>query len=129
MIRVTCALIEEENTSRVLCAQRSEQMKLPLKWEFPGGKVEKGESLEGCLIREIQEELGIKVEVIGKMASNIHTYQGSIQIELIPFRCLMMDGKIQLREHKQILWLKKESLLDLDWAEADIPIVENYIQS
>ena len=129
MIRVTCALIEEENTSRVLCAQRSEQMKLPLKWEFPGGKVEKGESLESCLIREIQEELGIKVKVISKMASNIHTYQGNKQIELIPFRCRITDGKIQLREHKQILWLKKESLLDLDWAEADIPIVRNYIQS
>lgn len=129
MIIVTCALIEEENTSRVLCAQRSELMKLPLKWEFPGGKVEKGESLESCLIREIQEELGIKVKVISKMASNIHTYQGNKQIELIPFRCRITDGKIQLREHKQILWLKKESLLDLDWAEADIPIVRNYIQS
>lgn len=129
MIRVTCALIEEENTSRVLCAQRSEQMKLPLKWEFPGGKVEKGESLEACLIREIQEELKIKVQVISKMASNIHTYQDNKQIELIPFRCRITEGNIHLREHKQILWLKKEALLELDWAEADIPIVMNYIQS
>lgn len=129
MIKVTCALIEEENASTVLCAQRSEQMKLPLKWEFPGGKVEKGESLEACIIREIQEELGVKVEVIGKMDSSIHVYQGNKQVELIPFRCRIRYGEIQLREHKQILWLKKEALLDLDWAEADIPIVRNYIKS
>lgn len=129
MIKVTCAIIEEENTARVLCAQRSEQMKLPLKWEFPGGKVEQGESLEACLIREIQEELGVKVEVVEKLPSNRHAYQGNKQIELFPFRCRIIGGQIQLKEHKQILWLKKEALFELDWAEADIPIVSNYMQS
>lgn len=129
MIKVTCAIIEEANSSRVLCAQRSEQMRLPLKWEFPGGKVEEGESLESCLIREIQEELGVLVEIVERMASNIHAYQVDKRIELIPFRCRVTNGQIQPREHKQILWLKKESLLGLDWAEADIPIVRNYIQT
>ncbi len=129
MIKVTCAIIEQKDTPLVLCAQRSEQMKLPLKWEFPGGKVEEGETLEACLKREIQEELAVEIEVIEKMASHNHAYQANKVIELIPFRCRILTGQIQLREHKQILWLKKEALLRLDWAEADVPIVRNYIRT
>lgn len=128
MIPVTCAIIEDEDTSSVLCAQRSEQMKLPLKWEFPGGKVEEGESPEACLVREIQEELGVRVEVIEQLPSNVHTYPGSKAIELIPFRCRISGGQIQLKEHRQIRWLKREALPELDWAEADIPVVSNYLQ-
>lgn len=126
MIKVTCAIIERGST--ILCAQRSEKMKLPLKWEFPGGKVEGDESLDVCLVREIHEELGIEIEVLEKMPSNIHAYEGGKGIELIPFRCKITRGEPQLKEHKQILWLNKKALLDLDWAEADIPIVKNYIQ-
>ncbi|WP_251795780.1 MULTISPECIES: NUDIX domain-containing protein [unclassified Arenibacter] len=64
-IIVTCAIIESEN--QVLVVQRSENMKLPLKWEFPGGKIEKGESEQDCLIREIREELNIEIELMKRL--------------------------------------------------------------
>jgi 8-oxo-dGTP diphosphatase len=60
-IKVTCAIIEKE--SDVLVVQRSEKMSLPLKWEFPGGKIENGESEEGCIVREIKEELNLDIDV------------------------------------------------------------------
>lgn len=61
MLNVTCAIIEHNN--KILICQRSERMKLPLKWEFPGGKVETGEGKEACLKREIREELGLDIKV------------------------------------------------------------------
>lgn len=61
MLHVTCAIIEHHN--KILICQRSERMKLPLKWEFPGGKIEVGKSKVDCLKREIREELGLKIEV------------------------------------------------------------------
>lgn len=125
MLRVTCAIIEDNN--KVLCAQRSQQMNLPLKWEFPGGKVEDNEQFENCLKREIKEELGVTINILEKLPANRHNYAGKL-IELIPFRCELSTFQIELREHSQIKWLPIEQLLVLDWAEADIPIVKNYIQ-
>lgn len=74
MILVTCTIIE--NSGRVLCAQRSEMMPLPLKWEFPGGKTEDNESPEECLKREIREELGIEISIVERLISNKHNYPG-----------------------------------------------------
>jgi len=124
MIRVTCAIIENKN--KVLCAQRSALMNLPLKWEFPGGKLEAGESEEDCLIREIREELNLIIGNLERLPSNIHTYEGGKAIELIPFRCKVVEGNLILKEHQQIKWLTAAELLILDWAEADISIVEYY---
>ncbi|MFO7720819.1 MAG: (deoxy)nucleoside triphosphate pyrophosphohydrolase [Gillisia sp.] len=124
--RVTCAIIEKDGL--VLCAQRSEKMNLPLKWEFPGGKVEGDESLETCLKREIKEELGVEIEVLEQLPSNFHIYS-NLKLELIPFRCSLQTFEIDLLEHLQILWLSIEKLQDLDWAEADVPIVNHYIQN
>jgi len=126
MLQVTCAIIE--NNGKILCAQRSEKMKLPLKWEFPGGKIEEHESLEACLKREIREELGIEIEILEQLPSFKHSYSANFSIELFPFRCKIINHEIQLAEHKQIKWLSLEKLKDLDWAEADVPIV-NYIKT
>lgn len=71
-LRVTCAIIENEG--KVLCAQRSEKMNLPLKWEFPGGKVEGDEDLITCLKREIKEELGVEIAVLEQLPSNFQKY-------------------------------------------------------
>jgi 8-oxo-dGTP diphosphatase len=125
MTIVTCAIIE--NNGKVLCARRSESMHLPLKWEFPGGKTEDGEEPEACLKREIREELGIEIIIVERLTSNRHTYPGRKSFELIPFRCRLAGGIMNIREHKQVQWLEKSELRDLDWAEADIPILNNYL--
>lgn len=111
----------------MLCAQRSEVMKLPLKWEFPGGKLETGETLENCLIREIKEELGVEISIKMNLSPNIHTYDNSKEICLYPFICTIQSGTIFLKEHKQVTWLKLDELKQLNWAEADIPILNHYI--
>ena len=126
MIIVTCAIIEKEGM--VLCAQRSESMHLPLKWEFPGGKKKEGESPEACLRREISEELGIEVEISGRLPSNEHSYPGRNTFELVPFRCCIKAGSPVAREHLQIMWVRISDLPSLDWAGADIPVMENYLR-
>ncbi len=82
MVNVTCAIIFLND--KVLVTQRSSKMKLPLKWEFPGGKLENNENEINCIKREIKEELNIEIEIIKKLSENIHDY-GNIKINLIPF--------------------------------------------
>lgn len=122
MIQVTCAVIKKEN--HYLICQRSEQMKLPLKWEFPGGKVEKDESLEACLIREIQEELNIQIAIEKALKQVIHHYP-TFSITLHPFLCTLKEGDIILKEHAQYQWILKEDFNLYDLAEADLPIIKN----
>jgi 8-oxo-dGTP diphosphatase len=125
VVNVTCALIID-NQNRLFAAQRSSKMSLPLKWEFPGGKIESNESSEECLIREIKEELNIDIEIVKNLPANIHAYP-SIVIQLIPFICRQINGVITLKEHVNFKWLTTDELLDLDWAEADIPILYHYL--
>ena len=125
MVNVTCALIID-NQNRLFAAQRSSKMSLPLKWELPGGKIELNESSEESLIREIKEELNVDIEIVKNLPSNIHAYP-SIVIQLIPFICRQISGVITLKEHINFKWLTTNELLDLDWAEADIPILYHYL--
>lgn len=125
MINVTCAIIVDDANS-VLVTQRSASMKLPLKIEFPGGKIEEGETPSECLVREIKEELNLDIKVLFEMPANIHHYI-EFSINLIPFVCKVIGGSIELREHASYQWLNSSELLDQDWAEADVPIVENYL--
>lgn len=124
-ISVTCAIIFFKN--KTLVVQRSESMKLPLKWEFPGGKIENGESEADCLKREIREELHIEIELIDRLTPSKFAYP-EFSIELIPYTAKHIKGEIKLTEHKQYLLLEKAQLQALDWAEADIPILENYLK-
>lgn len=123
-VNVVCAIIENED--RVLVVQRSENMKLPLKWEFPGGKIEKGESEEDCLKREIREELNLEIELVKKLTHSSFNYP-NISILLIPFIAKQVGGQLRLNEHADFKYLKKIELLNLDWAEADVPIVKEYL--
>lgn len=123
-ISVTCAIIIKNK--KVLVVQRSESMKLPLKWEFPGGKIENGESEVECIVREIKEELNLDIAVLKKLHSSEFDYP-NISIELIPFIAKQIGGQIRLSEHAAFKYIEKEELLDLDWAEADIPIVKEYL--
>ena len=99
----------------------------PLKWEFPGGKQEKGETLEGCLKREIKEELGLDITIREKLQASKHQYTNSKEICLHPFICTVLSGQLALKEHKQITWLPVIELPTLDWAEADIPILNHFL--
>jgi 8-oxo-dGTP diphosphatase len=125
MINVLCAIIYIDN--KILVAQRSEKMKLPLKWEFPGGKLEENESEIDCIKREIKEEINIKIEILKKLSSSEYDY-GTFKIKLTPYLANYISGEIQLSEHNDYRLLDKSELLNLDWAEADIPIVEEFLK-
>jgi 8-oxo-dGTP diphosphatase len=122
-VQVACAVIE--NDGKVLCAQRSAAMSLPLKWEFPGGKINPGESAEECLRREVLEELGISIGIHRPLTPTTHTYPSFI-VTLYPFLCALRQGAITLHEHSAIAWVEPDRLLDLDWALADLPVIAEY---
>lgn len=126
IIRVTCAIILHNNT--ILAAQRSETMSLPLKWEFPGGKIHAGETEEDCLQRELMEELNIKVVIRKRLSNSVFDY-GTFSVELIPFVVDYIESDIILHEHRQIGWFEKSELKTLDWAPADIPILEEFLHA
>lgn len=125
IINVTCAIILKDK--KILVAQRSEKMKLPLKWEFPGGKLEFNENETDCIKREIKEEININIEILQKLSNNIHDY-GTFKINLIPFLVQYLSGEIKLAEHKDYRLLERSQLSNLDWAEADLPIVEEFLK-
>lgn len=123
-IDVACAIIEKDGL--VLAAQRSETMTLPLKWEFPGGKIEPGEDAAACLEREIAEELGAGIVIDAALPPSDWRYP-DFAITLHPFVC-RLDGRKELRlvEHKEIRWVLPAELAQLEWAAADAPVLRNY---
>lgn len=125
MINVTCAIIKIDN--KILVTQRSEKMKLPLKWEFPGGKLEDNESELDCIKREIREELHLEIEVLERLSNSVFDY-GAFKINLIPFIANYISGDIVLTEHKDYKLIDKSELINLDWADADITIVEEFLK-
>lgn len=125
MIDVTCAIIIRDGL--ILTVQRSEEMKHPLKWEFPGGKVEVGESAETCIMRELKEELHIEVELLRKL-SPVEFQYGDKSIRLIPFEMLLLSDEIVLKEHSQLKWLNVTGLNDLDWLPADVLVIDQYMK-
>lgn len=122
-LHVACALIERDG--RVLATQRSSTMSMPLKWEFPGGKIHRDESAEDCLKREVREELGIDVAVGQRLTAVTHHYP-ALTVTLYPFRCSILAGAITLHEHAALAWLLPAELPVLDWAEADRPLIDEY---
>jgi len=123
-IRVACAVIEDDG--KILAAQRSETMSMPLKWEFPGGKLHDGESAEECLARELMEELGVRVRIKRALPPVYHCYD-DFAIELIPFVCSLAGGNLLLNEHRAIAWISPHQLTELDWPAADIPVIASYL--
>ena len=116
MLHVVGAAILRDG--RCLVAQRSKRMRMPLQWEFPGGKVEPDEDPRAALQRELAEELGLSVEV--------HELIGSGEAHLVRldvYRVELVAGEPLPVEHAQVAWLGPKELGDLDWAEADVPIV------
>lgn len=121
MKEVTAAIILKEN--RVLIAQRAPEDKLAGKWEFPGGKLEQGETLQECLKREIKEELDVEVEVLNLFGESIYTYESG-KIKLIAFWCKWLSGEFTLKVHSRLVWAKRDELDLYNFAPADIPLME-----
>ncbi|MDX1279529.1 (deoxy)nucleoside triphosphate pyrophosphohydrolase [Oceanihabitans sediminis] len=124
-ILVTCAIIHFDE--KILAVQRSATMKLPLKWEFAGGKIEAGETEEACVKREVLEELNIHIAVKKRLSPVSHAYP-DFKIQLIPYTADYVSGELKLREHADYKLAHKEELLSLDWAEADVPIVKELLE-
>lgn len=110
---------------RVLLAQRPAHKHLGLKWEFPGGKVESGESPEAALVREIKEELGCDLVLTRALPRFTHDY-GTLVIEMIPFVCALAPASAtpHPHEHLAITWSEPASLRSYDLAPADWPVVD-----
>ena len=122
MIEVVCAVLEDGN-GRFLACQRPFGKHLGGLWEFPGGKIDPGESPQSALIREISEELAIGIEVDRPLKAVVCNY-GVKQIRLHPFRCRVVRGEPHPVEHEAIRWCAPDEFDSLEWAEADLPILE-----
>jgi len=125
-LHVACAIIIRNE--KILAAQRSESMSLPLKWEFPGGKIETGEEPACCLARELLEELGITVTIDRPLPCSTHDYD-DFTVTLYPFVCRLSGGDITLHEHKAVVWIDPGRMTELDWAEADLPVIGAFLAS
>lgn len=121
MIDVSCAILIRN--SKLMIVRRSPEMRLGGKWEFPGGKVDVGESPEACIVREIQEELLIDIRVLGSLHPVFHSYPRG-DIRLFPFIVdLISEQEPQLTEHDAIAWVDLDEILEYDLAAADVPIL------
>ena len=105
----------------VLVARRAPGQHLESKWEFPGGKIEENETPEECLHRELEEELGVKVEVGDYLGKSLFSYPNK-NIRLLAYYVELLSGDFSLSVHDKITWVKIEDLPSVDLAEADIPI-------
>jgi 8-oxo-dGTP diphosphatase len=123
VIEVVCGVILDED-GKVLACRRSLDRHLGGLWEFPGGKVEAGEAPESALARELLEELGIVVDVGERLDAVVEWSDGAVTIRLTGFRCVIRSGEAQALEHDEIRWCGLGELSGLDWAEADVPLVE-----
>jgi len=121
-ILVTAAIIKHNDL--ILIAQRKENADQALKWEFPGGKLEPGESPEQCLVREIHEELGLTIEVIKIFNVISHCY-GNRHVILLCYLCSLNGGKAQTLDCHDFKWVGINELRNYDFAEADKQVVNN----
>ena len=119
---VVAAIIQRGD--EFLCLQRgpSKYDYIAHKWEFPGGKVEGGETREAALAREIQEELGLAIQVGPPLLTVEHDYP-DFRITMHGLLCSALAHELTLHEHVAYRWLRREQLNTLDWAAADLPLV------
>lgn len=119
-VRVVAAVIRKDN--RIFATQRG-YGEFKDGWEFPGGKIEEGETPEQALAREIKEELDMEIEV-GKLIDTIEYDYPKFHLSMDCFWCEIMQGGLELKEHEAARWLSKEELYSVDWLPADVGVVE-----
>ena len=133
MIDVTAGILIKNN--RVFCARRGPGKHLAGHWEFPGGKLNPGETPEACLVRELEEELAIKVRVTDFICESIYDYGDKI-VRLLAYRVkrlvpkglyqgdAIQEDKIVLSDHDAMDWVPVRGLRSLNWAPADLAVVD-----
>lgn len=125
-INVTAAIIEKDG--KFLIAKRGVGRHLEGKWEFPGGKIEKQETPEMCLVRELQEEFGIITDIGNFIAESIFDY-GDRKIKLLGYYATYLSGEFKLNAHDEIRWINKSEFGTFDFAPADLPLIEKILNS
>jgi len=123
MKRVVAALIVQDG--KVLVCQRTRHQTMPLKWEFPGGKIEEGEQPRDALRRELDEELGISAMVGDELARIQHEYPNGGMVELRFFVVREYRGEVENRIFKDMQWAQPTDLLKYDFLEADLTLVND----
>jgi len=121
MRQVTAAVIEKEG--KILLAQRKEGSALAGKWEFPGGKLEPGETPQACLRRELMEEFGVDTEIGEFVCASRFEYK-HLPIELLVYRARHLAGEFKLNDHARIEWVAPADLKNFDLSSADIPVLD-----
>jgi len=124
IIQVTAAIIKKGN--KVLIAKRKKGMHLGGLWEFPGGKIENGETPEDCLKRELKEEFDINVNIESYLTSNIHQYDRGT-INLMAYNVQYVAGEFMLSDHDEIKWVEIKEMENYPFAPADIPIIKELL--
>ena len=124
VIQVTAAIFFQDGTYWI--CQRAYDDTLPLLWEFPGGKAEDGETLEQCIIRECQEELGVDIKVCGEVGKTSYPH-GSSDLEFTFFSAEIIGGTLTTIIHEKINWVPAENLKDYTFCPADVEIVEKLV--
>lgn len=120
-IDVAAAVIFADD--KIFAARRKPGSHLAGYWEFPGGKIEADETPEQCLIRELQEELCITTEVGQYIGESLHDY-GTKVVRLMAYKVIHIFGDFKLNDHDQFCWLGINELESINWAPADIPLVD-----
>lgn len=119
-VRVVAAVIRKDD--KIFATQRG-YGEFKDGWEFPGGKIEDGETPEQALGREIREELNTEIQV-GKLIDTIEYDYPKFHLSMDCFWCEIMQGGLELKEHEAARWLSKEELYSVDWLPADVGVVE-----
>ena len=123
MKQVVAALILKDE--KILICQRTRHQPMPLKWEFPGGKIEPEEQPEEALHRELEEELGIRAEIGAKVATIQHVYATGTAVELHFYLVERWRGEVQNRIFREVVWVKSEEMPAYDFLEADIALIND----
>ena len=119
-IRVVAAVIRKDD--RIFATQRG-YGEFKDGWEFPGGKIEQGETPQQALVREIREELETEIRV-GDLIDTIEYNYPTFHLSMDCFWCEIVEGSLELKEHEAAKWLDRESLYTVDWLPADVGLVE-----